>query len=59
MASDVQVIDGRREMWLDIGPLFGAGWVCGEPMPDMPDGVCGMPVESEPCNIHHPEAADA
>lgn len=41
------------EMWLDLGP-YGAGWVCGEPDPDRPDGVCGMPVEDEPCPIHHP-----
>jgi len=28
------------------------GYVCAAPMPDMPDGRCGMPVESEPCDIH-------
>lgn len=47
---------GRREVWVPL-PLPG-GWVCGEPDPAGPDGVCGMPVESEPCTIHHPGAAD-
>lgn len=28
------------------------GWVCGAIDPQRPDGVCGMPVESEPCPEH-------
>ena len=58
MPSDIKVIDGRREAWLDLGPLLGAGWVCAE-SDDSPDGVCGMPVESEPCTIHHLGVPDA
>lgn len=46
--------DGRRETWIVIGGV--GGYVCAEPMTDLPDGICGMPVESEPCDIHHPDA---
>lgn len=49
----VEIIDGRREMWLIICGV--GGYVCAEPDPRHPDGVCGMPVESEPCSIHHPD----
>lgn len=28
------------------------GQVCAVPMPDKPDGICGMPVESVPCPEH-------
>lgn len=51
--NETKVIDGRRETWVVIG-LVG-GWVCAEPDPAFPDGICGMPVESEPCNVHHPD----
>jgi hypothetical protein len=30
------------------------GYVCGTPDPTRPDGICGMPVESEPCPDHAP-----
>ena len=50
---DVKMVDGRREAWIIID-LVG-GWVCAEPEAGQPDGTCGMPVESEPCSIHHPE----
>lgn len=39
-----------REVWVVIDGM--GGYVCGESMPDMPDGICGMPTESEPCSIH-------
>lgn len=52
--ADVTVRDGRREAWIVIAGV--GGFVCAEPEPDLPDGICGMPVESEPCTIHHPEA---
>lgn len=44
---------GRREKWALIDGV--GGYVCAEPDPAGVDGICGMPVESEPCNIHHPE----
>lgn len=44
---------GRREKWIVIDGV--GGYICAEPEPGKPDGICGMPVESEPCNIHHPE----
>jgi len=31
------------------------GYVCGTPDPTRPGGICGMPVESEPCPDHAPE----
>ena len=31
------------------------GFVCAVPMADMPGGICGMPVESEPCSEHSPQ----
>lgn len=37
-------------MWSDAVPP--GGQVCAAPMPDRPDGICGMPVESEPCQEH-------
>jgi hypothetical protein len=39
-----------RERWVIIDTV--GGWVCAEPDPDQPDGECGMPVESEPCDRH-------
>lgn len=52
----IRVVDGRREEYIRW-PLPG-GWVCAEPDSSMPDGVCGMPVESEPCTVHHPYDED-
>lgn len=52
MTTQTRLIDGRLELWLPL-PLPG-GWVCGEPDDAQPDGMCGMPIESESCNVHHP-----
>lgn len=52
MGSRIREVQGRLEMWLQF-PLH-VGWVCAEPDDSTQDGMCGMPVESEPCNIHHP-----
>lgn len=52
IATTVETRDGRREAWVVIN-LVG-GWVCAEPDQGFPGGICGMPVESEPCNTHHP-----
>lgn len=47
-------VHGRREMFdASIPP---GGYVCAEPDPEMPDGICGMPVEDVPCTVHHPAA---
>lgn len=43
---------GRPVRWI-TDPAPG-GYVCGVADPDGPDGVCGMPVESEPCPVHFP-----
>lgn len=51
--TPVKEVAGRREAWLLICGI--GGWVCAEPDPAFPDQMCGMPVESEPCDIHHPE----
>ena len=53
---DIKTVDGRREAWIVVD-LVG-GYVCAEPDPGLPDGICGMPVESEPCDIHHPDTTD-
>lgn len=50
---DIKLIDGRREAWIVY--LGIGGWVCGEPSPGLPDDICGIPVESEPCIVHHPD----
>jgi hypothetical protein len=43
--------NGRPERWLDgFGGL--GGYVCAVPDPLSPDGICGMPTETEPCNRH-------
>lgn len=34
------------------GAVAPGGWVCAVPVPDRPDQICGMPVESEPCTEH-------
>lgn len=52
-ALDLKTVDGRREAWIVVD-LVG-GYVCAETAPGLPDGICGMPVESEPCHIHHPD----
>ncbi len=42
------------EVWSDAIPP--GGYVCAVPSPNLPDGICGMPVEDEPCSIHNPLA---
>jgi hypothetical protein len=49
--NQTRVVDGRVELWLPLPPP--GGWVCGEPVADEM-GYCGVPVESEPCMVHHP-----
>jgi len=39
-------------VWSDA--VAPGGEVCAVPMPERPDGICGMPVESEPCREHNP-----
>jgi hypothetical protein len=51
-ARNSRVVDGRLELF--ASPV----WVCGEPDAEAPGGVCGRPVESEPCEVHHPNAVD-
>lgn len=52
----IKKVDGRREGWLIYHGV--GGWVCAEVDQATQDGLCGMPVESEPCDIHHPGATD-
>jgi hypothetical protein len=45
--------------WCATGAVWSdacapGGYVCGHPAPGMPDGICGWPVESEPCPEHGP-----
>jgi hypothetical protein len=47
MPRQVRIVDGRPEIWLPY-PSPG-GWVCAEPDTTTPDGMCGTPTESEPC----------
>lgn len=54
--AGIKLVGGRRERWVIIDTV--GGWVCAEPDPGQPDGLCGMPVESEPCDIHHPDTAE-
>jgi len=55
VAHDIGATRGMRvELWDDA--IRPGGWVCGWPDPSHPDGCCGMPVESEPCDIHWPLA---
>lgn len=44
-------------VWID-DPEPG-GTVCGHSVPAAPDGICGQPVESEPCTEHGPEYGSA
>jgi hypothetical protein len=37
-------------VWSDA--VAPGGMVCAVPIPGKPEGVCGMPVESEPCTEH-------
>jgi hypothetical protein len=55
--TDLRLFDGRREAWVIVCGV--GGWVCAEPDLTSFDGLCNMPVESEPCGIHHPEAIAA
>jgi hypothetical protein len=43
------------EVWKDE---VAQGFVCGVSVPDAPGGVCGVPVEAEPCPEHGPIPAD-
>lgn len=52
VSPDITAVDDRREAWIVLHGM--GGYVCAEPDPDGPDGLCGMPVESESCSIHHP-----
>lgn len=38
------------ERWVSISGI--GGFVCAVPDPAGPDGICGMPVEDEPCDRH-------
>ncbi|MEU9837331.1 hypothetical protein AB0D67_37840 [Streptosporangium sp. NPDC048047] len=38
---------GRWIVYMGVG-----GYVCAAPVPTGPEGICGMPVESEPCPEH-------
>jgi hypothetical protein len=38
------------ETWVLICGV--GGFVCNHPSPGRPDGICGMPTESEPCPYH-------
>lgn len=38
------------EVWSDA--VAPGGYVCAAPDPTRPDGICGMPVEDEPCSEH-------
>lgn len=40
----------ERERWVIINGV--GGYVCAAPAPGCPDGICGMPTESEPCPEH-------
>lgn len=50
------MLTSRPEAWIVYQGV--GGYVCAVPDPDGPDGACGMPVETEPCNIHFPEDVD-
>jgi hypothetical protein len=45
--------NGLLETW--SGACAPGGWVCAWPDPNGPDGICGTPVESEPCTEHNPD----
>ncbi len=46
----------RPEVWDPSVPP--GGYVCAVPDERYPGGICGMPVESEPCTEHHPGVAN-
>ena len=48
--------NGRPSVW--SGACAPGGMVCAVPDPSALDGICGMPVETEPCN-RHGESRDA
>jgi len=39
-----------KESWIVY--MGVGGYVCAYPDPQGPDGICGMPTESEPCDQH-------
>jgi hypothetical protein len=43
--------DGRPAIW--SAACAPGGYVCAVPDPSRSDGICGMPVESEPCGREH------
>lgn len=57
LVTDALTPYGRREAWIVISGV--GGYVCAEPDQGKPDGICGMPAESEPCTIHHPDVVDS
>ena len=56
MPLRIATVDGRMEAWVEIAGM--GGYVCAEPDPGAPDGICGEPVETLPCTIHHPGQED-
>lgn len=55
--SESDLNAGRPVLWSSA--VAPGGTVCAVPDPACPDGICGMPVESEPCDRHgavQPEA---
>ena len=44
-------------VWSDA--VAPGGMVCAVPAPGNPDGICGNPVETEPCNQHEEAEGDA
>lgn len=53
---EVVTRDGRAEAWIVVAGI--GGWVCAEPGPGLPGELCGIPVEDEPCSLHHPLGDD-
>ena len=53
-APDPDLNNGRPAIWSAAVPP--GGMVCAAPDRLQPDGICGRPVESEPCDRHEPPA---
>jgi HPt (histidine-containing phosphotransfer) domain-containing protein len=51
--GEVDLNAGRPVTWSSA--VAPGGTVCAVPDPDCPDGICGNPVESEPCDRHDSE----
>lgn len=55
--EDHHASPGQLETWIPSPPP--GGWVCAELDEEQADGrICGMPTESEPCPIHHPDTKE-